>query len=92
MLLVWRVSEGPAAVPVGGSNAGLRRSESAVSRGNIPTVVARVMNMIGGAAPVTWRYTRYVALHPLRGAAPEQKGCNAYGSGVAHALTSRFAT
>ena len=38
-----------------------------------------------------WRCTRYVALHPLRGAAPEQKGCNAYGSGVAHALTSRFA-
>ena len=29
-----------------------------------------------------WRCTRYVALHPLRGAAPEQKGCNAYGSGV----------
>ena len=38
------------------------------------------------------RCTCYVALHPLRGAAPEQKGCNAYGSGVAHALTSRFAT
>ena len=28
------------------------------------------MNTIGGAAPVTWRYTRYVALHLLRGAAP----------------------
>ena len=23
-----------------------------------------------GATPVTWRYTRYVALHPLRGATP----------------------
>ena len=33
-------------------------------------------------------YTRYVALHPLRGAAPEQKGCNAYGSGVAPTPTS----
>ena len=40
-----------------------------------------------GAAPVTWRCTRYVALHPLRGAAPEQKGCNAYGSGAAHPIT-----
>ena len=29
-----------------------------------------------------WRCTRYVALHPLCGAAPEQKGCNAYGSGA----------
>ena len=27
--------------------------------------------------------TRYGAVHPLRGAAPEQKGCNAYGSGAA---------
>ena len=26
--------------------------------------------------------TRCVALHPLWGAAPEQKGCSAYGSGV----------
>ena len=33
-------------------------------------------------APVTSRYTRYVALHPLRCAAPDQKGCNAYGSGA----------
>ena len=36
----------------------------------------------GGAAPVTWRCTRYVAVHPLRGAAPEQKRCIAYGSGA----------
>ena len=36
----------------------------------------------GGAAPVTWRCTRYVALHPLRGGAPEQKRCIAYGSGA----------
>ena len=35
-----------------------------------------------GGAPVMWRCTRCVALHPLRGAAPEQKGCNAYGSGA----------
>ena len=35
-----------------------------------------------GPAPVTGRCTRCVALHPLRGAAPDQNGCNAYGSGV----------
>ena len=35
-----------------------------------------------GIAPVTWRCTLYVALHPLRRAAPEQKGCNAYRSGA----------
>ena len=29
-----------------------------------------------------WRCTRYVAVHPLRGAAPEQKRCIAYGSGA----------
>ena len=34
-----------------------------------------------------WRCTRYVALHPLCGAAPEQKGCNAYRSGAAHPIT-----
>ena len=28
------------------------------------------------------RCTRCVALYPLRGAAPDQNGCNAYGSGV----------
>ena len=34
------------------------------------------------AAPVTSRYTRYVALHPLRGTTPDQNGCIAYGSGA----------
>ena len=28
--------------------------------------------------------TRYVAMHPLRGATPDQNGCNAYGSGAPH--------
>ena len=36
----------------------------------------------GGTAPVTWRCTRYVAVHPLRGGAPEQKRCIVYGSGA----------
>ena len=37
----------------------------------------------GGAAPDEGRCTRYVAVHPLRGGAPEQKRCIAYGSGAA---------
>ena len=36
-------------------------------------------------------YTRYVALHPLRGAAPDQKGCNAYRSGAPPPTTSTTA-
>ena len=31
--------------------------------------------------------TRYGPLHPLRGAAPDQKRCTAYGSGAAHPIT-----
>ena len=41
-----------------------------------------------GTAPVTWRCTRYVALHPLRSAAPDQNGCIAYGSGAPPTPTS----
>ena len=60
------------------------------------TLVAVVCGLVcrgqvAGAAPVMWRCTRYVALHPLCGAAPEQKGCNAYGSGVAPSLTRKVA-
>ena len=44
-----------------------------------------------GAAPVVGRCTRYVALHLLWGAAPEQKGCNADGSGVAQSRTRKGA-
>ena len=36
----------------------------------------------GGTAPDMGHCTRYVAVHPLRGAAPEQKRCIAYGSGA----------
>ena len=39
------------------------------------------------AAPVTGHCTRYRALHPLRGTAPDQNGCNAYGSGALHTQT-----
>ena len=37
-------------------------------------------------APNKRRYTRSVALHPIRRATPDQKGCHAYGSG-AHPIT-----
>ena len=36
----------------------------------------------GIGAPLTSRHTRYVAIHPLRRDTPDQKGCNAYGSGA----------
>ena len=35
-----------------------------------------------GTAPVAGRCTLYGALHPLRGATPDQNGCNAHGSGA----------
>ena len=41
-----------------------------------------------GAAPDTGRCTRYVAVHLLCGAAPEQKRCIAYGSGALPLRTS----
>ena len=43
------------------------------------------------AAPVTSRCTRYVAAHPLRRDTPDQKGCNAYGSGAPPPATSQTA-
>ena len=44
-------------------------------------------NNARATAPVTGRDTRYGALHPLWAAAPDQKGCTAYGSGAAHPIT-----
>ena len=43
------------------------------------------------ATPVTSQNTRYVAIHPLRRDAPDQKGCNAYGSGAPPPTTSSTA-
>ena len=42
-------------------------------------------------APNERRCTRYVALHPLRRNAPDQKGCNAYRSGAPPPTTSQTA-
>ena len=41
-----------------------------------------------GTTSITGHCTRYVALHPLRGNAPDQNGCIAYRSGALHTLTS----
>ena len=41
-----------------------------------------------GTAPDKRHCTRYVAVHLLCGGAPEQKGCNAYGSGALPLRTS----
>ena len=48
--------------------------------GHIPTRVLQ--------AQITQRCTRYVAMHPIRRDAPDQKGCNAYGSGAPPPTTS----
>ena len=42
-------------------------------------------------APDPSHYTRSVALHPIRRATPDQKGCNAYGSGAPPPTTSIIA-
>ena len=44
------------------------------------------------AAPDPSRYTRSVAVHPIRRGAPDQKGCNAYGSGAPPPTTSTNAS
>ena len=43
-------------------------------------------------APITQRCTRSVPLHPIRRSAPDQKGCNAYGSGAPPPTTSTNAS
>ena len=42
-------------------------------------------------AEMTERYTRYVTMHPIRRDAPDQKRCNAYGSGAPPPTTSMTA-
>ena len=52
------------------------RASSAWRAGRNAEVRARQAGRrVAGAAPVTWRYTRYVALHPLCGAAPVTWRC-----------------
>ena len=47
-----------------------------------PASSRQALHPLRGATPVAGRYTRYVTLHPLRHAAPNQKRCNARGSGA----------
>ena len=49
------------------------------------------VGVLCGRVPVVVRCTCCGALHPLWGAAPEQKGCNADGSGVAQSRTRKGA-
>ena len=60
------------------------RGATALTRRHTPY---EALHPLRGSAPVTGRYTPYEALHPLRGTAPDQKGCNAYGSGAAPPIT-----
>ena len=46
------------------------------------------LRLLHSAAPDPSRCTRSVALHPIRRATPDQKGCNAYGSGAPPPATS----
>ena len=55
-----------------------------------PASSRHALHPLWGTTPVTSRYTRYQALHPLRGAAPDQKRCNARGSGAAPLPTNTF--
>ena len=54
-------------------------------------MVVGVLNTNGSAPPVTWRFMRCEVLRFLRRDAPEQKGCNAYGSGVGPSSTREVA-
>ena len=60
------------------SRGGAERSEIAKSRGRTglatPETTRRPLHPLRGAAPVTRRYTRYVAMHPIRrGALPTNR-------------------
>ena len=55
-----------------------------------PASSRQALHPLRRTAPVTGHYTRYQALHPLRGAAPDQKRCNARGSGAAPLPTNTF--
>ena len=56
----------------------------------LPAANAATGFIPASATPVTSHCTRYQALHPLRGAAPDQKRCNARGSGAAPLPTNTF--
>ena len=77
---------GQAAAPVGGRQglAGLRGYAPSEARGADSERAGSRARAHKAARPGT---TARGPLHPLRGAAPDQKGCTAYGSGAAHPIT-----
>ena len=74
-----------------GTTPARRLSGTTTPHATTPTSRVRQHTSMAGATPITPHHTPYEALHPLRGAAPEQKGCNAYGSGAAHKNTRQNA-
>ena len=70
-----------------GTTPARRLSGTTTPHATTSTSSVRQHTSMAGATPLTRRYTRYGALHPLRGTAPDQKGCNAYGSGAAPPIT-----
>ena len=75
------IAYGSGAAPLGTSESvvGVCRGDCVAQWGGLP----RHRCVWTGVQEVnSWRCTRYGALHPLRGGAPEQKRCIAYGSGA----------
>ena len=83
---------GLAAVPVGGGWAwpgfeATRRAKLAARTARGRAAAHGRTKQHGPEQQREGRCTRYGPLHPLRAAAPDQKGCTAYGSGAAHPIT-----
>ena len=83
---------GQAAAPVGGSGAwpgfeATHRAKLAARTARGRAAAHGRTKQPGPEQQREGRCTRYGPLHPLRGAAPDQKGCTAYGSGAAHPIT-----
>ena len=70
-----------------GTTPARRLSGTTTPHATTPTSSVRQHTSMAGATPVTGQCTPYGAVHPLRGTAPDQKGCNAYGSGAAPPIT-----
>ena len=84
------IAYGSGAPPLGTSESvvGVCRGDCVAQWGGLP----RHRCVWTGVQEVnSWHCTRYGALHPLRGGAPEQKRCIAYGSGAAPQHTRKNA-
>ena len=70
-----------------GTTPARRLSGTTTPHATTSTSSVRQHTSMAGTTPLTRHCTRYEAVHPLRGTAPDQKGCNAYGSGAAPPIT-----